>query len=273
MSLFTRNGPTVEPDDEDEKTVRLARRRFARRQWARRWLAWRRVVVAVVLLALVAAAGWLVFFSPVLAVSGVQVTGSRVLSPDVVRRAASVPLGTPVATVDLDAISARVDQLPAVKSVDVSRSWPDRVRIDVTERTAVAVVQGGPGAPLRGVDREGVLFRQFPTKPHALPMLRMGGPDRHRGAGRGGRRRRVAAGGPGAQGALRRGAHRRHDLARAAQREAGALGERGRLRRQGPRARAAARREGVVLRRQRPGSADHPPLTHAPPAYRPIGGA
>ena len=174
MSLFTRNGPTVEPDDEDEKTVRLARRRFARRQWARRWLAWRRVVVAVLLLALVAAAGWLVFFSPVLAVSGVQVTGSRVLSPDVVRRAASVPLGTPVATVDLDAISARVDQLPAVKSVDVSRSWPDRVRIDVTERTAVAVVQGGPGAPLRGVDREGVLFRQFPTKPHALPMLRMG---------------------------------------------------------------------------------------------------
>jgi cell division protein FtsQ len=175
MSLFTRNGPTVEPDDQqDERTVRLARRRFTRRQWARRWLAWRRVVVAVLLLAVVAAAGWLVFLSPVLAVSGVQVTGNHVLSPAVVRRAASVPLGTPVATVDLGSIAARVERLPAVKSVDVSRSWPDKVRIDVTERTAVAVVEGGPGAPLRGVDREGVLFRQFPRKPRTLPMVRSG---------------------------------------------------------------------------------------------------
>jgi cell division protein FtsQ len=175
MSLFTRTGPAVETDDDqDEKTVRLARRRFTRRQWARRWLAWRRVVVAVLLLVVLVTAGWLVFFSPVLAVSGVQVTGTRVLSPAVVRRAASVPLGTPVATVGLDAITARVERLPAVKSVDVSRSWPDRVRIDVVERRPVAVVEGGRGTPLRGVDREGVLFRRFPSRPRTLPIVRMG---------------------------------------------------------------------------------------------------
>lgn len=177
MSLFTRNGPAVQEtsDAHDEKTVRLARRRFARRQWARRWLAWRRVLVALLVVALLVTAGWLVFFSSVLAVSGVQVTGTRAMSPAVVRRAAEVPLGTPVATVDLDAIGARVERLPAVKSVDVSRSWPDHVRVDVTERTPVAVVQGhGSSSVLRGVDAQGVLFRQYPSRPHGLPMIRMG---------------------------------------------------------------------------------------------------
>ncbi len=180
MSLFTRSGPVVESDDADdqrpgeERTVRLVRRRFARRQWARRWLAWRRVLVAVLALALLVTAGWLVFFSSVLAVAGVQVVGtSRVLTSDGVRRAADVPLGGPLATVDLGAVRARVERLPAVRTVDVSRAWPDRVRVEVTERRAVAVVAGrAPDGPLRGTDAEGVLFRQFATRPPHLPMIR-----------------------------------------------------------------------------------------------------
>jgi cell division protein FtsQ len=179
MSLFTRNGPTVEPDDgspDEEKTVRLVRKRFARRQWARRWLAWRRVLVVGLVLALLVAAGWLVFFSSVLSVAGVQVVGtSQVLTPASVRRAAEVPMGAPLATADLDGVRARVERLPAVRSVDVSRAWPDRIRIDVTERRAVAVVQGDAGGGrLRGTDPEGVLFRQYATRPRDLPMIRMG---------------------------------------------------------------------------------------------------
>ena len=51
MSIFTRDDTDVdEPVGEDtERTVRIARRRFVRRQWARRWLAWRRVLVGVLL--------------------------------------------------------------------------------------------------------------------------------------------------------------------------------------------------------------------------------
>ena len=44
-------------EDPDEQTVRVARRRFARRQWARRWLAWRPILVALLLLGLAGAAG------------------------------------------------------------------------------------------------------------------------------------------------------------------------------------------------------------------------
>ena len=110
----------ADPDGTDEKTIRIARRRFVRRQWARRWLAWRRLVVAVLLLGLVAGSVWLVFFSSVLAVSGVQVEGAHVVPPSVVRRVAAVPTGSPLATVDLGSVTDRVEGLPAVKRVDVS---------------------------------------------------------------------------------------------------------------------------------------------------------
>jgi cell division protein FtsQ len=160
-------------DKDDEKTVRLARKRFARRQWTRRWLAWRKVVAVVLVLAVLLGAAWLVFFSSVLAVDGVRVTGTRVLSADVVRRAAAVPSGGPLATVNLDAVTARVERLPAVKTVDVSRAWPDKVRIDVTERRAVAVVEPQGGGLARAVDEDGVQFRSFAHAPRGLPAIRI----------------------------------------------------------------------------------------------------
>jgi cell division protein FtsQ len=164
---------TSDPASNDD-SVRAARRRFVRRRWGRRWLAWRRVVAAVLLVALVAGSVWLVFFSSVLAVNGVRVDGTSVLAADAVRGAAEVPTGTPLATADLDSVAARVERLPAVRSVDVSRAWPDQVRIDVTERQVVAVVAPSePGGRFRGTDAEGVFFRSYARRPPGLPLIRM----------------------------------------------------------------------------------------------------
>lgn len=164
-------GSTRTHGSADERTVRIARKRFARRQWARRWLVWRGLFVLVAVLAVSVAAGWLVFFSSVLAVEGVDVEGVDVLDPAQVRRAAGVPIGEPLARVPVEAIEAKVHSLAPVKDVDVSRSWPDRVRIAVVEREAVAVVQRD--AALRGVDEDGVLFRTFPFQPAGLPVVRI----------------------------------------------------------------------------------------------------
>ncbi len=155
----------------DERTVRIARKRFARRQWARRWLALRGLLIVLLLAGLAAGLGWLVFFSTVLAVDGVEIRGLDVLEPDEVRRVAAVPMGQPLARVPVDAIEARVESLAAVKVVDVSRSWPHRVRIAVVEREAVAVVERD--GVLRGVDEEGVMFRSYATRPAALPVVRI----------------------------------------------------------------------------------------------------
>ena len=156
----------------DDRRLRRARRRFARRAWTRRWVAWRRVLCLLLLVGGVGAAVWLLFFSSVLAVAGVRVAGTGVLAPGEVRRVAAVPTGVPLVRVDLDAISHRVENLAAVESVDVTRSWPDRIRIAVTERTAVAVVdrQG----VLLGMDAGGVLFRRYPSRPRSLPLVRTG---------------------------------------------------------------------------------------------------
>lgn len=155
----------------EERTVQVARRRFARRQWARRWLAWRGLLTLAALLALVVGALWTVFFSSVLEVSTVRVTGLVVLDEAQVRRAAAVPMGEPLASVDLDAVAARVEALAPVKAVEVSRSWPDAVAVTVVEREAVAVVESG--GVVRGLDADGVLFRTFPSKPGDLPLVRV----------------------------------------------------------------------------------------------------
>lgn len=153
----------------EETTIR-SRRRFARRQWARRWLAWKPVVAVLLLLASVVGAIWTVFFSSVLAVEGVAVDGTELLTASQVRAAASVPMGDPLARVDLDRVRSRVEALAAVKSADVTRTWPHEVLITVEERVAVAVVE--IGGRIRGMDDSGVVFADYRKPPAGLPHVR-----------------------------------------------------------------------------------------------------
>jgi cell division protein FtsQ len=145
------------------------RKRFARRQWARRWLAWKPVVGVVLMLLLGVLVVWLVYFSSYLSVKGVHVVGVQQLSSTEVRSAAAVPEGEPLATVDLDRIRARVEALAPVRSADVSREWPDEVLITVEERVPVAVVE--IAGQLRGMDDEGVVFRDYAQAPPGLPRV------------------------------------------------------------------------------------------------------
>ncbi|MBZ5736817.1 cell division protein FtsQ/DivIB [Nocardioides mangrovi] len=158
-----------ETETRPDRATTRTRRRFARRQWARRWLNWKPVLAIVLLLVLVVGGVWLVYFSSFLAVQGVQVVGNERIGAAEVRRAAAVPEGDPLATVDLDRIRTRVEALAAVKSADVSRQWPDQVRIDVTERVAVAVVD--LGGALHGMDEDGVVFVDYTRAPAGLPRV------------------------------------------------------------------------------------------------------
>ena len=149
-----------------------SRRRFVRRQWSRRWLTWRYVVAVVALVALVGGGGWLVYFSSWLSVQGVAVEGTGLLSAAQVREAAAVPQGEALARVDLDRVRSRVESLAAVRSADVTRQWPDQVRIEVEERVVVAVVE--IGGRLQGMDADGVVFRDYAQAPPELPRVETG---------------------------------------------------------------------------------------------------
>jgi cell division protein FtsQ len=156
------------PEPLDPATAR-SRRRFARRQWRRRWLAWRHVVVLALVLAVLGTGAYAVWFSSWLDVESVDVSGATSITADEVRARALVEDGTPLARVDLDRAESRVRSLAVVKEVDVSRQWPDTVLIKLVEREAIAVVE--IGGRLRGMDDEGVVFRDYNRAPPGLPRV------------------------------------------------------------------------------------------------------
>ncbi len=158
--------------EQEDRASRRTRRRFARRQWARRWLSLRYVLALVAVVALVGTSIWLVLFSATLQVKNVQVVGNELLSDARLREVADVPIGDQLALVDLRRADARVASLAEIKSVDVTRTWPDGVRIEVVERQAVAVVE--LAGRIRGLDADGVVFRDYRTAPAGMPRIRPG---------------------------------------------------------------------------------------------------
>lgn len=131
-------------------------------------------IVLIVLGALLAAAvGWLVWFSPVLAVKSVRVVdlsaGDTVLgasAADQVLRAAAVPVGTPLARIDADAAQAAVASLPWVAGVEVRRGWPNEVVVAISPRVAVARIPDG-----KVVDATGTVFDAIDPVSKRLPMV------------------------------------------------------------------------------------------------------
>ena len=132
------------------------------------------VVLGLLGAVVVGALGWVVYGTTVLGLQSIEVNGSVLASPDQVRAAAAVADGTPLARVDTDQVAARVRGLPSVASVEVSRSWPHTLVIDVVERTAVGVVPVDGGFAV--LDGTGVVFNRVAQQPPAVVLLRLAAP-------------------------------------------------------------------------------------------------
>ena len=111
--------------------------RFFERSRAERRRRWIRVALGVLVVAVLGALAWLVWFSSVLAVRDVEVSGRTTLKQAQVLRAAQVPQGRPLARVDVGAIEQRVSGLDRVDTVEVGRSWPHTISISIVERKPV----------------------------------------------------------------------------------------------------------------------------------------
>jgi cell division protein FtsQ len=129
----------------------------------------RMLLVALVLVALGVLGGWVLLGSSLLGVSGVAVEGTSRVPPGQVLDVAAIKSGTPLARLDTAAVAARVAALPAVRTVDVRRSWPRAVSIVVRERVPAAVRVHGTGFVL--VDRSGVAFAEVARRPKDLPLV------------------------------------------------------------------------------------------------------
>ncbi|WP_128377679.1 cell division protein FtsQ/DivIB [Streptomyces cavernae] len=137
------------------------------------WPPLSRTRVIVILVGLTLLAGgtlWTLYGSQWLRVERVTVSGTDVLTPAQVREAADVPIGSPLISIDTDAIADRLRRkLPRIDSIDVTRSWPDGIDLKVTERKPVLVVE--KGGEFVEVDDEGVRFATVRTAPKGVPTL------------------------------------------------------------------------------------------------------
>ena len=149
---------------------RIAARR-ARVRDERRRHRLRRTVLVLVLLTVMAVLV-VVERSSLVALAEIEVQGTERLSPEVVREATGLELGTSTLRLPLDRARENVEALPLVASATVERADPLTVVVDVVERVPVAVVVRGSDAVL--VDDEGVVVARGREADLARIRLRTG---------------------------------------------------------------------------------------------------
>ncbi|GAA2169441.1 cell division protein FtsQ/DivIB [Actinomadura napierensis] len=130
---------------------------------------WKVIFVALLVVAVLGAVGWVLLGSKLLVVRHVEVSGAALAPRDRIAAAAGIRLGVPMARLDTGEIRARVERLREVESAEVRRDWPATVRIVVRERVPVATLERG--GRYERVDRHGVTVADGASRPAGLPEL------------------------------------------------------------------------------------------------------
>jgi cell division protein FtsQ len=140
-----------------------ARRKEMRRRW-----------VAVLSLLTIVCGVYVLYFTSLLGVRTVEVSGAKSVTADQIRKIAAIPADQPMLRVSTDEVRDRIAAMPGIATVDVSRSLPSTVEITVTERTAIAFFDSGPGGDgFHLIDGGGVVFKTIKDKPAGLPELKL----------------------------------------------------------------------------------------------------
>jgi cell division protein FtsQ len=144
-----------------------ARRTDVMRTAGRRRL---RRLIGVTSLFLVVLGGWALSHSSLVDIDRIEVHGLDRLSLRTAEEATGLALGDDMLWLDVDEASARLEALPWVREATVERRWPGVIRIDVVERTAVALALA-EGEAWVLVDVDGRVLTQPMDSPPNLPRL------------------------------------------------------------------------------------------------------
>jgi cell division protein FtsQ len=169
--------PELLTDDEPrylrrQKPLEIRRKKFGGRNWP----LYRRVAGYGILGVVGIAAAWsaanFLLYSPkmlLLNEDQIELTGNRIVGREAVLQSFLRDRNRSVLRVPLDARRSALEQLPWVESASVQRLLPNRLRIELTERTPIAFLKLGNELAL--VDAQGVILDRPEGQDNHFPIV------------------------------------------------------------------------------------------------------
>ena len=144
-----------------QKPLEIRRKKFGGRTWPfyRRVLVWTIVGAASVTVTMVA--GRFLLYSPqvlLLKSDQIDLLGNHIVSREAVLQPFAHDRNRSVLRIPLEARRGQLEQLPWVESASVQRVLPNRIRIELMERTPIAFLRNGTELAL--IDAHGVILNR-----------------------------------------------------------------------------------------------------------------
>jgi cell division protein FtsQ len=144
-----------------QKPLEIRRKKFGGRSWPfyRRVLVWTMAGAASVTVSVVAAR-FLLYSPQVLLLKSDQIDllGNHIVSRESVLQPFAHDRNRSVLRIPLEARRSQLEQLPWVESASVERILPNRIRVELTERTPIAFLRNGNELAL--IDAHGVILNR-----------------------------------------------------------------------------------------------------------------
>jgi cell division protein FtsQ len=144
-----------------QKPLEIRRKKFGGRSWPfyRRVLVWTIAGAASVTVSVVA--GRFLLYSPqvlLLKSDQIDLLGNHIVSRESVLQPFAQDRNRSVLRIPLEARRSQLEQLPWVESASVERILPNRIRVELTERTPIAFLRNGNELAL--IDAHGVILNR-----------------------------------------------------------------------------------------------------------------
>ena len=142
-----------------QRPLEIRRKKFGARGWAfyRRVLRW--IIVCAAGITLAVGAGRFLMYSPqvlLLRTDQVELLGNHIVAREAVVQQFARDRNRSVLRVPLDERRGQLEALPWVESANVQRILPNRIRVELTERTPIAFLRNGTELTL--IDVHGVIL-------------------------------------------------------------------------------------------------------------------
>ena len=155
-----------------QKPVEIRRKKFAGKSWSfyRRVLVLGTITVAGLITAGIV--GEFLLYSPQVALlkpDQVELAGNRIVTREAVLQQFARDRGHSVLGIPLDVRRSALEELPWVESAGVQRILPNRIRVELTERTPIAFVRNGTELAL--IDAQGVILDRPRSEDLQFPIV------------------------------------------------------------------------------------------------------